>query len=397
MSKAVIKPVSIQRAPAPFPFGEAPVVTTPEIDALLAADCVVAVGVSGGKDGAAAAIAVDQHLNRIGHRGRRLLVHSDLGRIEWKDSLPSCERLAERLGWELMVVRRKAGDMVDRWQVRWDNNKARYQDLSCVKLILPWSTPALRFCTSELKSDVINAALRKRFPIADIVSVTGIRRQESAKRSRMTVSSPIPKLRRGRYAGLAWNAVIDYTIEQVFQVNADAGVPLHEAYTRYRSSRVSCLACIMSSAEDLAASLECEDNHEVYRELVQLEIDSAFAFQDNRWLGDVAPHILSPLQRKGLAMAKLKAARRAELESQIPERLLYAKGWPTCMPTREEAELLADIRRELSDLMGLQSQYLTADEVLARYAALMAEQAVKQAKKKKTSKTKKTEAADVAA
>lgn len=133
---------------------------TPDVRALLNAHAVVAVGVSGGKDSQACAIAVDHFLNEIGHVGPRILVHSDLGRVEWKDSHPVCEKLAERLNWELLTVRRKAGDMLDRWEGRWRANLSRYQHLESVKLILPWSTPAMRFCTSELKTDVICSALK---------------------------------------------------------------------------------------------------------------------------------------------------------------------------------------------------------------------------------------------
>ena len=156
---------------------DTPVALTHEVQAMLDRNAVVAIGVSGGKDSDACALAVSSYLDRIGHCGPRVLVHSDLGRVEWADSLPSCERLAKSIGWELMVVRRAAGDMLARWQVRWTNNVARYNDLKCVKLILPWSTPSMRFCTSELKVSVITSALKKRFPGQDILNVAGIRRQ----------------------------------------------------------------------------------------------------------------------------------------------------------------------------------------------------------------------------
>lgn len=100
-----------------------------------------------GKDSQALAYRVQAHLDEIGHAGPRALIHSDLGRIEWRDSAPVCERLAERLGWELITVRRPAGDMVDRWLSRWAANLERYRTLSCVKLIMPWSSAAQRFCT----------------------------------------------------------------------------------------------------------------------------------------------------------------------------------------------------------------------------------------------------------
>ena len=54
--------------------------------------------------------------------------------------------------------------MMKRWLKRWTNNLARYRSMACVKLILPWSTPGMRFCTSELKSAPIASALVKRFP-----------------------------------------------------------------------------------------------------------------------------------------------------------------------------------------------------------------------------------------
>ena len=119
------------------------VALAPEVSALLASDAVVAIGVSGGKDSVACALAVARHLDAIGHNGPRILVHSDLGRVEWKDSGPACERLAAHLGWELLTVRRQAGDMLARWEKRWSNNVERYRDLSCVRLILPWSTPSM--------------------------------------------------------------------------------------------------------------------------------------------------------------------------------------------------------------------------------------------------------------
>jgi len=105
------------------------VALTPDVESMLQRNCVVAVGVSGGKDSVACALAVDRHLKSIRHTGPRLLIHADLGRVEWKDSLPSCQRLAAHIGWELVVVRRKAGDMLARWQGRWANNLTRYREM----------------------------------------------------------------------------------------------------------------------------------------------------------------------------------------------------------------------------------------------------------------------------
>lgn len=144
--------------------GNRTVATTAEVDSALKAKCAVAIGVSGGKDSAAAALRVIDYLDALEHQGPRILIHSHLGRVEWPQSLPTCERLAERLRLVLIVVRREAGDLLDRWRVRWVNNVRRYADLSCVKLILPWSTASMRFCTSEMKTAIIGRDLVRRFP-----------------------------------------------------------------------------------------------------------------------------------------------------------------------------------------------------------------------------------------
>lgn len=354
-----------------------PVVTTLEIDALLAAGSPVAIGVSGGKDSCALAIATVEYLDNIGHAGPRILIHSDLGRVEWRESLPVCERLAERLGLELVVVRRQAGDMMDRWLTRWRNNVARYADLSCVKVILPWSTPSMRFCTSELKTAVICRELVRRFPDQTIVSCAGIRRDESAARKKAPVTKPQPKMTSAKWStrGIDWNPIIEWSTPDVFAFLADRGLALHEAYTKFGMSRVSCAFCIMSKADDLRASSTCPDNVGIYREMVDLEIESTFSFQSG-WLADVAPHHLSAAQLAGVVSSKHAskdaAERRERAEARIPKHLLYTKSWPEVMPTLEEAQMLAEVRIEVADALGLVIECTTPEAIVARYAALMA-------------------------
>jgi len=354
-----------------------PVAVTPEVHSMLQAGCVVAFSVSGGKDGSAAAIAGKQYLDSIGHTGPRVLVHADLGRVEWKDSLPACERLAQKLGMELLVYRRKAGDMMDRWQGRWNNNVRRYQDLECVKLILPWSTPSMRFCTSELKTKVLESALKRRFPQSEIITVTGVRREESARRRKAPVSKVSNGLTRKGLRGLTWNNVIEWPVEQVFASMADIGLQPHEAYTKYGVSRVSCVFCIMSSDADLAAASTCEDNHGVYVEMVELEALSTFSFQEQKWLADVAPHLLSNDLRERIAAAKLAAAARERAEAMLPDHLLFVDGWPLLVPTVEEADLIIHVREAVASAVGISIPHLTSGELMTKYAGMIA---VKQAK-----------------
>ena len=367
------------RLPQSRQLFERVVALTPQVETLISHHTVVAIGVSGGKDSDACAIAVVRHLDAVGHTGPRILIHADLGTVEWQDSLPGCERLAARLGLELMVVKRNAGDMMQRWQGRWANNLKRYTDLSCVKLILPWSTPSMRFCTSELKTAIIASALRKRFPTEAILNVVGVRRQESANRAKMPVSQTMAKLERKNAIGVSWNAIIEWPIQDVLQEISDAGLRLHEAYTVYGTSRVSCTFCIMSSLADMIAAAGCVDNVPVYLEMVELEATSGFGFQGNRWLADVAPHLLPTDLVKRVAIAKAGAALRVAAEAELPKHLLFVKGWPTALPTAAEAELIASVRRRVADALAIDIGFTTAACVLARYADLLAAKAARTA------------------
>jgi 3'-phosphoadenosine 5'-phosphosulfate sulfotransferase (PAPS reductase)/FAD synthetase len=356
------------------------ILTTPLIDDLIAKNAPVAVGISGGKDSDVAAFETQRHLRERGHQGPLILIHSDLGRIEHTDSLPACQRLADRLGLELVVVRREKGDMVDRWLQRWHDNLGRYSILKCVKLVLPWSTPNMRFCTSELKTAIVCRYLVERFAHETILSVVGIRRQESPARAKTNVLSLQEKLENKTFGttGYNWHPILAWTLEDVLAYHQYQNFSLHEAYTKFLMGRVSCSFCILSSFSDMVASATDSRNHEVYRELVDLEIASAFSFQSGTWLGDVAPHLLSADQLVGLASAKRKAKDRERIEARIPAHLEYTRsGWPQVMPTRAEAVMLSEVRQAIADLYELSISYADPDSILQRYEELMAKREAK--------------------
>lgn len=354
--------------------------TTDIVDALIALGAPIAGGISGGKDSSLMAWRLKRYLEEIGYAGEYILVHADLGRIEHTDSLPSCQRIADLLGVELVVVHREKGDMVDRWLQRWNDNVGRYCILKCVKMVLPWSTANMRFCTSEMKTAIICRYLVERFKHETILSAVGLRRQESNTRKNALVCSVQKGLESKTFGttGYNWNPILAWTLEDVLNYHKIHAIPLHEAYTTFNLSRVSCSFCILSSYADMVASATDARNHDVYRELVDLEITSAFSFQADRWLADVAPHLLSSSQLIGLAEAKRKAATRQRIESKVPAHLEYTRsGWPAVMPTRSEAVLLSEVRRAIADLYGLTISYADPDAILARYEELMAKREAK--------------------
>ncbi|RWH31616.1 phosphoadenosine phosphosulfate reductase family protein [Mesorhizobium sp.] len=343
------------------------IASTPKIDEMLAAGAPVAIGVSGGKDSQAAALATFRHLDQVGHTGPRLLIHADLGTVEWKNSHPVCEELAGHLGADLVVVRRKAGGLMERWESRWESSRVRYETLSTVTLVPCWSTPAMRFCTSELKTHVITAELKRRFPGQTVINVTGVRREESAARAKATIADTSAD---GRFWN--WRPLADWSVADVFAEIDSSGLDPHPAYRVFGMSRVSCRFCIMSNVADLTAAAAQPEAHDLYRRMVRLEARSTFAFQGSRWLGEVAPNLLDDAERNALAAAKASAQLRVAAEKRITKPMLYVKGWPLRMLTDGEADILASVRREVCDLLGLRSEFLDRDSIHGRYAELLA-------------------------
>lgn len=364
---------------------------TPEVLALLQAGAPVAVGVSGGKDSHAVAWALSQYLKD--YTGPKVLIHSDLGSVEWLDSFPACQRIADRIGWELISCTRAAGGMMERWEARWQSSIRRYTLMETVAVVLPWSTPAMRFCTSELKVGPITSTLKKRFGNkTPILNVTGVRAEESTARAKQPVVSVEKNLPDG---SLNWRPIHSWKLQDVWDAIAESGVAAHEAYRLFGSSRVSCRFCILANAADLKASLKDPEALAIYRRMCELELESGFAFQGNRWLTSLAPELLDqgpgrsygsadvPWGISGAGMlvnAQLLCDQRRAAEAWIPKHLQFTKGWPHCVPTLEESEKLAAMRRTICKLYGWQTPYGEAKSVQDRYQELWD---LKQSKKPK--------------
>ncbi len=344
----------------------------------LADDAIVAFSVSGGKDSAAATLASNLYLDAIGHdRARRIVIHADLGRIEWESTPRQVEAIAARAGLELVVVRRQAGDLIARWQARFASGKARYEALTTYGLVGPWSSSALRFCTSEMKTHVITAELRRRFPGQTVLSVVGLRRDESRSRAMTPISRPHDAAARSTSAPrlINWHPIAAWSEAQVYAWHAEQRVPLHEAYIKWNASRMGCSFCVLASLHNLETSTTVPGNRTALDLLVDLEIASHFSFQPARWLADVAPALLGARRRAQLAQSKANAVRRRQLEAGLPVGLRFQRGWPPRVPTRIEAEQIAAVRAEILAQHALPNHFPGAAAVIDRFTELHAARA----------------------
>lgn len=334
----------------------------------------VVFSLSGGKDSAAAAFAASLWLDGVGHaRDLRSAIHADLGMIEWKSTPRLVEMTAEKLAVPLSVVRRKAGGLISRWEQRWKSSLARYEDLTTYQLVSPWSSAKLRYCTSETKVAPIGAHLRRELAGETILSVVGIRREESRARSSEPISKADTRFaaeaNRAGTKMITWHPVIDWTASQVFAFHEAAGIELHEAYNM-GATRLSCSFCVLAGMNNLAVSAASPGNYDSYRRIVALECQSAFSFQPDRWLADVAPGLLSHQSSGSSMRARDMATRRRALEARLPADLRFRRGWPPRVPSLAEANTIAEVRAELLETYKLKNRWATAADVRERFAEL---------------------------
>lgn len=351
------------------------VAVTNELITKIEAGATVYLSVSGGKDSTAVALAVYRFLKANSYRNEVILIHADLGMIEWKDSMVQCEKLADYLQCELVIVKREKGDMIDRWEQRWADNMRRYIDLFLTTTLLPWSTPSMRICTSELKTSIIARYMRQH-SAANAINVTGIRRQESTGRSKSLTSTDSPSpFSKGT---ITWNAIAHWPVESVWREINGAGLPHHEAYL-LGNERVSCSFCIMASINDLNVAANADEHQLTLQRLADLEMKSLYAFQGARWLMELRSDRLRPDQQRKIQSTLSQAQARVAIESNFPEsaRLHGAKGsrpaLPKSVPSFSVAEQIADIRNQIFDLYGYADDrtYCTATKVQDRYSERM--------------------------
>ena len=172
---------------------------------------------------------------------------------------------------------------------------------------------------------------------------------------------------------ISWHPLVDWTAGQVFDAHDRHNLPLHEAYCRYNATRLSCAFCVLASGRDLDAASRAAGNLDLYRHLVSMEAASTFSFQPQRWLSDVAPHLLPPSLRRDIERAKGDAVQRRQIEAAMPPGLRFVKGWPPRTPTYDEASMIAASRTPILKRHDLDNLYSTAAAVQTRFDELLAD------------------------
>lgn len=248
-------------------------------------------------------------------RSKIVVVHADLGRVEWQGTRDLARRQAEHYKLRFIVVKRPKGDL-----------------LAYVRRRKRWPGPSTRYCTSDFKRAQVQKVMTQLTREAGlsgrktrqcrILNCMGLRAQESA--SRTNCSGPKGyRCKKGRLAPMPgkpapragelcsrcggsgkqkawehnsdastqttrcvdqWLPIHKWTTEQVWDRIRQSGVEHHKAYD-LGMPRLSCCFCIYAPREALIlagkhnldllreyAAVEAEINHTFRQELTLAEI-----------------------------------------------------------------------------------------------------------------------------
>jgi DNA sulfur modification protein DndC len=204
---------------------------------------------SAGKDSQAMLI----RLRQIVPEDQLLVIHADLGEVEWDGNVDHIRATIGNLPLIVCRSRRTLLQMV--------NERGM------------WPSPTNRQCTSDLKRGPIEREIRRHLKAHPrfgglVVNCMGIRAEESAARSKQKT---FRFNERNSVAGREWYdwlPIHDMRLPEVWATIAGAGQVPHWAYGK-GMSRLSCVFCIMANQQDLRTAARLKPD--LYRVYVETE------------------------------------------------------------------------------------------------------------------------------
>lgn len=237
----------------------------------------IVVSSSAGKDSQAMLDYVVELAEAAGVVDRVVVVHCDLGRVEWPGTRELAEQQAARYGVRFAVVRRERGDLLDQVEARG-----------------LWPSPKQRYCTSDQKRGPIHRlytelAARYRQIFANrsrILSCQGMRAEESPARAKRAPCGQDERASNGRRLVDNWLPIHSWTVNEVWsRIKAGRTADLiHPAYG-LGMPRLSCCFCIF--APKSALILAGKHNPELLAEYVRIEKQIGHKFRVDLPLADV--------------------------------------------------------------------------------------------------------------
>ena len=224
---------------------------------------VLLVNSSAGKDSQAMLDQVVALAGAAGIHDRVVVVHADLGRVEWQGTRALAEEQAAHYGVRFEVVKRTQNDLLDHVKAR-----GRW----------PGMGPT-RYCTSDHKRGPVRTLMtrlvrelgelswRRGRPVR-ILNCMGMRAAESPARAKMRSFEHDKASSNSRRHVDKWLPIHDWSKDQVWTRIRESGVRHHRAYD-LGMPRLSCVFCIYAPRDALL--LAGEHNPELLAEYVSVE------------------------------------------------------------------------------------------------------------------------------
>jgi 3'-phosphoadenosine 5'-phosphosulfate sulfotransferase (PAPS reductase)/FAD synthetase len=231
---------------------------------------------SSGKDSQAMLDVLAERAKAEGVLERVVVVHADLGKVEWPGTRELAEQQARHYGFRFEVVRRKQGDLLDYVRARGK-----------------WPSPAQRYCTSDLKRGPVTTLLtrltdetRRQQPgkVVRLLNCLGLRAEESPARAKLEAFRFDDRASNGKRVVFTWLPIHAWTTEEVWVRIRASGVPSHPAYA-LGMPRLSCVFCIFSPRNALL--LAGKHNPRLLGEYVEVERQIGHHFRKELALADV--------------------------------------------------------------------------------------------------------------
>lgn len=226
---------------------------------------------SGGKD-SQAGLAL---LVRMGLKDKIVLVHSDLGDMEWESMHSWIDTIS--FGLPVNVVRSE----MDFFQM-----VRKYKRLP---------SGHQQFCTDFLKTTPIAAFIHKYMTekgITKAINATGMRAEESKRRALkmpLQISDMTMPKKHPSHLIHDWLPIFGYTSDEVFEEIALAGQKPHEIYSK-GFSRLSCVFCVNGRIDEHKKAAELKP--ELAKKMAELEREIGRAIRLKQINGEKFPKYL---------------------------------------------------------------------------------------------------------
>ena len=210
-----------------------------------------------------------------------VVVHADLGRVEWSGTRELAEKQAQAYGLRFIAISRPQGDLLQQVEERGK-----------------WPSSTCRYCTSDQKRDqvskVITALSREVVAVkgkghhVNILNCLGLRAEESPARAKREEMSINKRLSNKSRTVMEYLPIHGWLEGKVWDTIKASGVPHHPAYD-LGMRRLSCVFCIF--APKAALRIAGKHNPALLADYVALEKKIDHTFRQGFAIKEIADEI----------------------------------------------------------------------------------------------------------